>query len=182
MSEPRHALPTVAPDGKPAHHQPGWRTEFPIEVAADRDLSLRQFLGFLVLTSLAFVFGQLWIGVQAWLRRRRGQPSGVEVARLAEVPVGGWLRFSYPDPEDVCLLLRPDEPTLLAYNQKCTHLSCAVIPEIAGGRLECPCHRGVFELATGRPLAGPPRRPLTRIVLEVRDGVVFAVGEELRTV
>jgi Rieske Fe-S protein len=181
MSQRRQSLPTVAPDGRPAQQQPGWRAEFPIDAPADRDLSLRQFLGFLVLTSLAFVFGQLWIGVQSWLRRRRGH-SVSEIARLADVPVGGSVRFSYPEPEDTCLLLRPDEQTLLAYNQKCTHLSCAVVLDPASCQLRCPCHQGIFDLATGRPLAGPPRRPLTRIVLEVRNGIVFATGQELRTV
>jgi Rieske Fe-S protein len=87
-----------------------------------------------------------------------------------------------PGEDDRCLLLRPEADRLLAYDQKCTHLSCAVVPDVAGGCLNCPCHRGVFDLATGRPLAGPPRRPLPRITLEVRDGVVVATGVELRAV
>ena len=33
---------------------------------------------------------------------------------------------------------------------------------------------------TGRPLAGPPQRPLPRILLEVRDGIVYATGVEER--
>jgi arsenite oxidase small subunit len=44
--------------------------------------------------------------------------------------------------------------------------------------LLCPCHNGCFDAATGRALAGPARRPLTRIALENRDGVVYAVGVE----
>ena len=50
------------------------------------------------------------------------------------------------------------------------------------GRIECPCHRGLFDLATGRPLAGPPRRPLTRIEIERRGNDLYAIREELRTV
>src|SRR5215470_4123073 len=49
----------------------------------------------------------------------------------------------------------------------------AVIPEPAQGRLRCPCHNGHFEINEGRPIAGPPRRPLPRIRLEVRDGVIY---------
>jgi Rieske Fe-S protein len=92
------------------------------------------------------------------------------------------MTFSYPDEGETCLLLRPDDKTLVAYNQKCTHLSCAVIPELAQGCLSCPCHHGAFDPATGRPVAGPPRRPLTRITLEVREGTIYATGVELRTV
>jgi Rieske Fe-S protein len=37
-------------------------------------------------------------------------------------------------------------------------------------------------MAEGRPIAGPPRRPLPRIKLAVREGAVYAIGVELRTV
>ena len=33
-------------------------------------------------------------------------------------------------------------------------------------------------MTTGRPQAGPPRRPLPRVVLETRQGVIHAVGVE----
>jgi len=42
--------------------------------------------------------------------------------------------------------------------------------------LHCPCHNGWFDLATGAPNAGPPRRPLERVTLEIRDGVLYATG------
>lgn len=53
-----------------------------------------------------------------------------------------------------------------------------VVPEMARGRLRCPCHEGWFDAASGRPLAGPPPRPLVRVSLEVRGGVVHAAGLE----
>ncbi len=173
--------PAACPDGLPPSQQPRWRKDFPIDVDQDNYLSRRDFTKFLVLISAAFVAGQAWIGALSLLRRRRGQPGRKEIARLADVPVGGALRFAYPGPEDFCLLLRPDEKTLLAYSQRCTHLSCAVQPDLAARRLLCPCHHGEFDLGDGRPVAGPPRRPLPRIRLEVLDGVVFAVAVEERT-
>jgi Rieske Fe-S protein len=75
------------------------------------------------------------------------------------------------------VLVRLDETTFVAYDQQCTHLLCPVIPRLEEGTLHCPCHEGLFDLATGRPLAGPPRRPLPRIVLEVRGSTVYAVGK-----
>ena len=56
-----------------------------------------------------------------------------------------------------------------------------VVPQVERGRFHCPCHEGTFDLATGRPLAGPPRRPLPRVRLELRGDRVFAVGVEERT-
>ena len=76
----------------------------------------------------------------------------------------------------------PGAADFVAYNQKCTHLSCAVQPDVASGKFLCPCHHGVFDMATGKPLAGPPRRPLPRIALHFRSGTIYAAGVEERTV
>ncbi len=169
---------TVAPDGRPDAAQPAWRRDFPIDWPQDHYVARRDFTKFLGLTSLAFVIGQLWIVVKSWLRGRAGKPAAAVVARVDAVPPGGAVVFHYPRPEDPCLLLRQADASFVAYGQKCTHLSCAVVPDVARGRLDCPCHKGVFDLATGRPTAGPPRRPLPRVTLETRDGVVYATGVE----
>ncbi len=178
MSNAPDGQHTVPPDGRPDAEQPAWRKDFPIDWPQDHYVARRDFTKYLGLTSLAFAIGQLWIGVKTWWDRRRGRPGEQRVARLDNVPVGGALVFHYPRGEEPCLLLRPDGETLLAYSQKCTHLACAVVPEPESGRLHCPCHRGYFDLTTGRPLAGPPRRPLPRVRLEVRRGVVYATGIE----
>jgi Rieske Fe-S protein len=90
--------------------------------------------------------------------------------------------FAYPSEHDPCLLIRTRDDRLLAYSQKCTHLSCAVVPKVDEGILFCPCHDGVFELATGRNVAGPPPRPLPVIELEVVGDDIFAIGVKERTV
>jgi len=54
------------------------------------------------------------------------------------------------------------------------------VPDPARGRFVCPCHNGVFEMRSGIPIAGPPRRPLERILFEIRDGDLYAVGREVR--
>jgi Rieske Fe-S protein len=69
----------------------------------------------------------------------------------------------------------------VAFGQQCTHLSCAVIPRPQEGSFYCPCHEGRFDLRTGVPTAGPPQRPLTRILLERRGREIYAVGVEERT-
>jgi nitrite reductase/ring-hydroxylating ferredoxin subunit len=173
---------TVAPDGRPQAEQPPWRQDFPIDTPQDAYVARRDFTRFLALSSVAFALGQVWLVLQKWLRGRRGGPAARPVAPLTDVPVGSVLPFHYPDRDDACLLLRPDEHSLLAFSQKCTHLGCAVVPDPGEKKLFCPCHKGYFDAATGRPLAGPPRRPLPRITLEVRNGVVYATGIEVTAV
>ena len=171
-----------APDTQPHTAQPQWRQDFPIDVPQDNYISRREFTKFLVLTSAAFTFGQWWIVWENWRRERRGEPPLQQIATLDKIPVGGSLLFHYPTEHEPCLLMRPDEKTFVAYSQKCTHLSCAVIPAMDKKQIVCPCHHGYFSLDDGRVLAGPPQRPLPRVKLEVRGDAIFATGMELRTI
>jgi Rieske Fe-S protein len=169
------------PDGRPLSEQPRWRQDFPIDIPEDDALARREFTKFLVLTSGAFVAGQCWIGVMSVLRDEAALPP-VPIAEEKDVPPGGVVEFRYPTEDAPCLLIRLSDGPLVAYGQECSHLACAVIPEPEHGQLRCPCHKGFFEINDGRPIAGPPRRPLPRILLEVKDGTIYATGVELRTV
>lgn len=171
---------SVPPDGRPYHDQPQWRNDFPIDWPQDEIVARRDFTKFLVLTSLAFVVGQIWIVFENFGRKRRGQLPVKRIARASDIKVGDSLVFNYPGEHDNCILVRSGYEGFFAYNQKCTHLSCAVVPDLAHGRLHCPCHNGSFELRTGTPVAGPPRRPLERILLELREGDLYATGVEVR--
>ena len=104
------------------------------------------------------------------------------IAQVEDVPVGGSLLFEYPPNSPARLLVRVDEQTFVAYEQQCTHLTCPVLPAVDKGELHCPCHEGVFDLLSGRPLSGPPQRPLARVHLAIRNGEIVATGIEKRTV
>src|SRR5690349_12127263 len=157
---------TIAPNFAPADAQPAWRQDFPIDWPQDLYVERRDFMKFLVLTSAAFTLGQVTIGVQNWYRKRSGQPPIRRIASVDDIAVGEAMSFGQPDEHELCLLVRLTTSEFVACNQKGTHLSCAVIPRPAEGSFYCPCHEGRFDLSTGAPTAGPPRRPLTRIVLD----------------
>jgi Rieske Fe-S protein len=173
---------TIAPDFAPSDVQPAWRQDFPIDWPQDLYVERRDFLKFMVLTSAAFTVGQAWIAAQNWYRRHASRPPILRVAAIDEVPVSGSLAFTYPNEHEPCLLVRVTVNEFVAFSQKCTHLSCAVIPRPHENSFFCPCHDGRFDLRTGVPVAGPPRRPLTRVVLERRGADIYAVGVEERTV
>ena len=94
---------------------------------------------------------------------------------LRDVPVNGAYLFRYPGSEDPAILVRLPGDRLHAMSQKCTHLSCVVYYEADTQQMVCPCHEGVFDARTGDVVSGPPQRPLGRIDVEVRDGVVWAL-------
>ena len=76
------------------------------------------------------------------------------------------------------------ETSYIAVTSRCAHLGCPVRWVDAAERFICPCHGGVYDLL-GRPVGGPPVRPLdrfyTRVVgEEVQIGPRFSVNSELR--
>ncbi len=179
--EPDPEVLSLPPDGRPLPQQPAWRQDFPIDWPQDQYVERRDFVKFLTLTSLAFTVGQFWIAGQNWRRKRQGLAEMRRIASTADLAVGATLVFDYPAQHDSCVLIRLSESEFVAYSQKCTHLSCAVIPRPEQGVIHCPCHEGVFDLRTGRQLAGPPPRPLPRILLEIRGDDIYATGVETRT-
>jgi Rieske Fe-S protein len=153
-----------------------WREQFPLNWSDDEYRSRRDFTRLLGLTSLAFVVGHLWIIGRNLTRKTKEKPPPLAIARVDDVPVGGFKLFHYPSQNDPCVLVRLAQNDWVAFEQKCTHLSCPVIPQPQQGRFFCPCHEGVFDLATGEPISGPPRRPLVRVTLAARTDQVYATG------
>jgi nitrite reductase/ring-hydroxylating ferredoxin subunit len=155
--------------------EPLWRDEFSVFSDDERYVNRRQFAKFLVLASLGMFVGNVWILVRSWLTRKPFYPA-VAVAQAGEIPVGGVKLFLYPTSKDQCILVRTAADEYVAYSQKCTHLSCAVLYSAQHGRLECPCHNGAFSVRDGSVLQGPPPRPLPRVLLERRGQQLVALG------
>jgi Rieske Fe-S protein len=154
--------------------EPIWRRDFPITAAGEDDVTRRDFTRYLVLASGAFAGSGALVSLWASLRRvEAGVPTAV--VALEDIPVGGSHLFQYPTSRDPAIVVRVDSDVVLGFSQKCTHLGCVVFWSGEDQHFECPCHEGFFDL-DGRPFAGPPERPLARIEIEVRDGVVWALG------
>jgi Rieske Fe-S protein len=159
---------------------PLWREEFPIRSGDERLVTRRQFAKFLTLTSLGMLAGNAWILLRSLWTGPAPAFAAQRVAGVADVPVGTVRLFNYPGPHDPCILVRAAEDRFYAYSQKCTHLSCAVYFDAGLRTLECPCHNGRFALEDGRVVAGPPPRPLPRIVIERRGDDLVAIGVDLQ--
>jgi Rieske Fe-S protein len=138
----------------------------------------RGYLRILGVLSGGLALGSVSVAAGAFRRPTQGATEEIVITDDAEaIPLGGSVRFAYPNERSPALLLRLDEDTYVAYSAVCTHLQCEVFARPAEGDLYCPCHEGYFDPATGAPTAGPPERPLPGIALERRDGAIVAVGE-----
>lgn len=160
--------------------KPLWRRDFPYTNYGEEGVTRREFTRFLMAASVAAAGSG---GLMAWWASLRtvntGEPQ--PIVELDQVPVGSSYLFDYPTDKDPAIILRLGEDTVIAFSQKCTHLGCVVYWDPDHTRLECPCHEGIFNLE-GRPVAGPPERPLARIQVEVRDGTIWALGAAEGTV
>ncbi|MCC7104026.1 MAG: Rieske 2Fe-2S domain-containing protein [Chloroflexi bacterium] len=171
----RRPAALAAPASERHRHQ-RWRAEFPYHWDTDALVSRRELLRFAVLTSGTLFAGTAVLALLGWFdNRRRGTPK--PIARVTDVPEGEALYFAYPEAGDQAMLLHLPGGRFVAYSQKCTHLSCAVYYQPERTRLYCPCHEGVFDVATGEPTAGPPQRRLPRIALRQEGDMLLAVEE-----
>ncbi|KKB34342.1 Rieske 2Fe-2S domain-containing protein [Bacillus thermotolerans] len=145
----------------------------------ERTLDRRGFMKTLVGAAGLFAISTLpWGAVAAKELMGLGEKDYArqKIAEVSKVAVGDSVDFSFPSEHDSAILIRLSEKKYVAYQNACTHLRCPVFWVKEEGEMICPCHHGKFNASTGEPTAGPPRRPLPEIKLEIDNGVIYAIG------
>ena len=102
--------------------------------------------------------------------------DGTVVASLKELAVGTKLAVTAPrtgadgkTKDAGFLLFRPNEKTVLAYTNICTHQGCAVTTKAPkGDDFYCACHGSYFQPSDGKAMAGPARGALERIAAAIK--------------
>jgi Rieske Fe-S protein len=154
-----------------------FQADFPYERDEEAQVTRREFCNFLGVTSAALFLGAGGFAAKAALDARKSESfSAAQIDGAEALAPNSSLNFSYPTERDSAILIRTADGAYHAYGQKCTHLSCPVYYSRDHQRLECPCHEGAFDAATGNVLYGPPPRPLDAIEVELRGGQVWAIG------
>jgi cytochrome b6-f complex iron-sulfur subunit len=150
-----------------------WKDDFPIPQLESTQVSRRDFAKFLCLVSGGLATGSGYVAVKA----NFFPPDKVQgehlVCKKEEMPVGGTRSFVIPGSTIPYILIRLENGQFRAYEQKCTHLSCAVFYLPASGKIECPCHNGWFDAMTGEVLSGPPPRALPRLEVLLKGEDVY---------
>ena len=149
--------------------------DFPIEWEGDHYVSRREMVKFLSL-------GSALLAISTWataFARRLVRKDSADVRLLGpakDLEQNGHMLFRYPTADSPCIAIRTPQGKLVAYSQVCPHLSCAVVYEKSENQIVCPCHRGIFDVNQGTPIAGPPTRALPRVRLEQRGDQIYATG------
>jgi Rieske Fe-S protein len=105
-----------------------------------------------------------------------GQADAVAAAGVKMLPYkflvkDGWVIL--PRQGLVCAK-RGADGKLTVFSSVCPHLGCSVRWAEATATFECPCHSGRFD-ADGRPIAGPPTKPLVRLEYKVESGKLLVL-------
>ncbi len=170
------------PSRETDQHDEGWREQYPIDTVKEQNQNRRQFLKTVVAGSALLACGQVALVAAEARRAQVKQLSDKRMVldvNLSDIADGESILFHYPDEHSPCLLIKISDSKVLSYSQKCTHLACPLIPKAEEGMLFCPCHKGAFDLETGNPLFGPPKRALPRVQLSVDDtGLITVYGME----
>lgn len=164
--------------GKDTH----WKDDFPIHQLEARHVSRRDFAKFLCLVSGGLALGSGIVAAKANFFPPEKVKGEHLVCKREDLPVGGTRAFVLPGSSVPYILIRLENDQFRAYEQKCTHLSCAVFYKPGSGKIECPCHNGWFDALTGEVLSGPPPRALPRLDVVIKEEEVYvrAFEEENR--
>jgi thiosulfate dehydrogenase [quinone] large subunit len=96
--------------------------------------------------------------------------DGSAIADASSLAPGDAMPFTNPADGGPALLIRSADGSLAAFSATCTHAGCEVGWE--AGQIRCPCHHARFDPATGQPVRGPARAPLTPVRVVERGGKV----------
>jgi Rieske Fe-S protein len=158
--------------------------ETPDCLASDDEITRRDFCNRLALISAGTVVAATSVAVAAGGQQQKPQkhptlvypPQKIEGAE--SLMPGSALFFTYPSANEPAILVRTNDGQYFAYSQRCTHLGCSVYFDRARRSLECPCHKGAYDVQSGYMLYGPPQRPLDQISLQMRaGGEIWATGK-----
>ena len=153
--------------------RPAWETDFPHERVEATHVSRREFAKFLCLVSGGLAAGTGFVAVKDRLLPPHRIVGEHRVCQLADVPPGGTRAFVLPGSATPFILIHLESGEWRAFEQKCTHLACAVFYKPGTGKIECPCHNGWFDARTGEVLQGPPPRPLPQLAVLLRGEDIF---------
>ena len=147
--------------------------DFPIERVEAEHVSRREFTKFLCIVSGGMAVGTGWVAVKDRLFPPHRIQGEAFVCKLSDVPVGGTHPFIVPGVPTPFILIHLNDGSWRAYEQKCTHLSCAVFYQPQADKIQCPCHNGWFDARTGSVLQGPPPRPLPHLEVVLKGEEIF---------
>jgi Rieske Fe-S protein len=142
-----------------------------------RPLSRKRFIDWVLGTGVGgFVLAILYPVVRYWIPPELAESAVNSVTlgvKASDIAANTGRIFKFGDKPG--LLIKTSGGELRAFTAVCTHLGCTVQYRPDINNIWCACHNGHYDLH-GKNIAGPPPKPLTEYVVNVRgDQIVVSV-------
>jgi Rieske Fe-S protein len=95
--------------------------------------------------------------------------SNTEMGTTADVPVSSGHLFE----TDEYVVTQPKEGAFVGFDSLCTHEGCPVDIFDTPGKMSCGCHGATYDLATGKVLKGPAKKPLPLKPIVIENGKIY---------
>ena len=112
---------------------------------------------------------------------KQARKTAVPLAHTSEVPVGVPTFFAYEEGvsdgwvtttvSKGAWIVNKGGNEFIVYDPRCTHLGCQYYWDPVKQIFQCPCHGGQFDI-NGKVLAGPPPRPLDRLLFTITENTI----------
>lgn len=155
-----------------------WKKDFPYKKQESTQVSRRDFAKFLTLVSGGLMVGSGLVAAKAYLLPADEVVGEHFVCDIKDIPLGGTRGFVIEGSAIPYILVHLESGMFRAFEQKCTHLSCAVYYKPGTGIIHCPCHEGSFDALTGDVIAGPPPRALPQLEVVLKGEKIFVKAFE----
>jgi len=153
---------------------PNWKNDFPIQTKLATHVSRREFAKFLGLLSGALALSNGAIVLKSLAFPHKPLEGEHFICNENDVPVGEMLQFEIEGSKVIpYILIHLEADEWRAFEQKCTHLACAVRYRADINQIECPCHSGFFNADTGDVIQGPRPRALPQLEVVSREGKIY---------
>ncbi|QKV91278.1 Rieske (2Fe-2S) protein [Streptomyces sp. NA02950] len=97
-----------------------------------------------------------------------GGGGGMELAKTSQIPEGGGMVFK----DHKVVVTQPKAGEFKAFSSVCTHAGCSV-GDVAGGTINCPCHKSKFDITDGSVKGGPATKPLPGAQIKVQGSSIW---------
>lgn len=119
-------------------------------------------------------------------KKKQASYPRVTIAKLSNIQPNKPISFNYPLKSQASVLIDVGEAvpegvgpkqSIVAYSVLCQHMGCPTSYQPSVGEFVCPCHQSRYDPARlGSIVQGVAMLPLPRVLLEVSNGEVQAVG------
>jgi Rieske Fe-S protein len=148
----------------------GAESDTPRETLHSRRNVLRWLGGFAIVSTAAMVITPVIAFLIPSKSATASAGGKVLVGTTADIPAGTGKVVAFGNKPAV---VTNTPQGVRAFSAICTHLGCVVTFNDMVGAIECPCHAGRFDPATGAVTSGPPPSPLPPLTVSVEGDQIF---------